>query len=454
MKEQVFGYSVIIPTFNEAENILKALASVENAFYNSAEIIVVDGGSSDKTLSLVDKEKVKVIEAQANRAAQMNKGAEAASGNILIFLHADSQLPNNAKKLIDEFFADDSNQLSLFKIEFDDKSFLMKMYAWFSRFDSLLTSFGDQCIVVRKNIFFAQNKFPQFPICEDVEFLREARKKYSIKKLNGFVCTSARRYRKNGIIKQQLLNAYLLLKYLFKFNLSKIAEQYDFLRKQNFNSALIIFAKYPAKGKVKTRLGAVIGDEAGLDFYKYSAGNIFQTGESVRNNYADVFIFFAGCENENVMKVWVKHNFYFNKQNGIDLGERMKNAFEALFKKNYRQVVIIGTDSPTISPDMILTAFQKLESNDIVLGPTFDGGYYLLGMKKFFPPVFENINWSSVEVFSQTLQRTQSLKLSTHILEKIIDVDTVSDLRIYIESLSTDRVSELRELSWHKKLEV
>jgi len=205
-------YSIIIPALNESKNITQCLKSVTQIFPDE-EVIVVDGGSSDQTANLAQKQGAFIVIGLKGRGCQLNGGAHRARGEILIFLHADTQLPSDAKYILDRYFSAESVQIGTFGMRFDKKHWLLNLYSKMTRFDSLMTSFGDQGIAVRKSFFDQLGGFPNWPLFEDVRFLEEARKQTTIHSFPADVITSSRKFTKNGILKQQLRNGWLIFQY-------------------------------------------------------------------------------------------------------------------------------------------------------------------------------------------------------------------------------------------------
>jgi hypothetical protein len=147
------------------------------------------------------------------RGPQCNAGARAASAGLFLFLHDDTELPPNAADVIRQAFRNPATNAACFRLSFDHRHPMLRLYAWFSRFDSYLTSFGDQGILIRRTLFDTIGGFPDWPLFEDVELLRRARRHTRIRKLPAKVTTSAVRFIKNGIVRQQLLNASLVLRF-------------------------------------------------------------------------------------------------------------------------------------------------------------------------------------------------------------------------------------------------
>ena len=187
--------------------------------------------------------------------------------------------------------------------------------------------------------------------------------------------------------------------------------------------ALIIFIKNPSEGAVKTRLAATLGDKAALGIYKKLLAH---TNAVTSGVYADKYIFYSSHIDAN--DEWNEAAFEKELQTGNDLGQRMRNAFVALFNKGYRQVAIVGSDCPDITADLIEQAFLELDRFDIVIGPATDGGYYLLALKKLYPAIFENITWSTNHVLEQTLAICKSINQSFHLLPVLSDVDVAEDI--------------------------
>lgn len=187
---------------------------------------------------------------------------------------------------------------------------------------------------------------------------------------------------------------------------------------------LIVFMKNPVKGKVKTRLAKKIGDTQALQIYKML---LHYTGTVIAQlKNSDKAIFYSDF----IAKGDMWDNDFYRKylQEGNKLGERMKNALALAFEKEYEKVIIIGTDCYELKTEMLASTFTYLDSNDVVIGPATDGGYYLLGMKVLHRELFENIPWSTANVLLDTINTAKKLKLTYHLLPALTDVDTEDNL--------------------------
>jgi uncharacterized protein len=190
-------------------------------------------------------------------------------------------------------------------------------------------------------------------------------------------------------------------------------------------NALIIFIKNPQLGKVKTRLARTMGDEKALDIYNELTHITRENAKILRAVkrhvfYSD-FIDKTDGWSSKLFEKWV--------QIGEDLGARMANAFSEIFKKQ-EKVCIIGSDCPTLSPAIIQQAFEALDTHDFVVGPSTDGGYYLLGISKSvdaFQFVFENMEWSTETVLAETVKRISGKGKSLYFLPELTDIDEEKD---------------------------
>jgi len=188
------------------------------------------------------------------------------------------------------------------------------------------------------------------------------------------------------------------------------------------NRHLIIFVKNPVLGKAKTRLAASIGKEKALEVY-------LQLLEITRKIALDLdctrHVFYSDeIEND----AWDGDKFNKHVQEGDSLGERMKIAFTQVFALGAKEAIIIGSDCPKLTPEIIEDAFNTLDKNDACIGPAKDGGYYLLGMKKLLPFLFDKKEWSTDSVFKNTTADLIENHLSYGQLPELSDLDTVNDL--------------------------
>ena len=194
---------------------------------------------------------------------------------------------------------------------------------------------------------------------------------------------------------------------------------YEFMVKNR----LIIFVKNPVKGEVKTRLASTVGDEKALDVYKKL---LRITAEEAAGVVADKLVSYSKSVEEG--DHFDESLFEKSVQKEGNLGEKMKHAFGSGFCEGFDRVVLIGSDCPQISRDLLDDAFQKLGDADCVIGPSDDGGYYLIGLSRFLPEIFDDIEWSTSSVFSYTIKKLDGMDATYRLLRRLNDIDTESDL--------------------------
>lgn len=196
--------------------------------------------------------------------------------------------------------------------------------------------------------------------------------------------------------------------------------------------ALVLMAKAPLAGQVKTRLIGALSAEDAADLYAAFLSDTFAVMEEVadeRETVRLVLCYTPAGEEEAFEKV-EREGSLMLAQRGDSLGERLEHCFTALFEHGFDSVVIIGGDSPTLPVENLLTAFESLTDEDeIVIGPAEDDGYYLIGMRKLHPRVLEDIPWSTNEVLAVTRRRIQEAKLNLIELPVCYDVDTPEALQ-------------------------
>ena len=190
----------------------------------------------------------------------------------------------------------------------------------------------------------------------------------------------------------------------------------------------MIFVKYPEPGKVKTRLAGTLGKEAAARLYRRMAGDIIRRLALKGCEQYETIIFFDPPERASDVRDWLGDDECYIQQSGGDLGERLSNAFRAVFNSGAGRAVVVGTDCPDVTQDIVTRALQHLREKDVVIGPAEDGGYYLLGLSSHAPGTFDSIDWSTGRVFQQTIEKIKQQGLSFVTLEPLKDLDGPEDL--------------------------
>ena len=192
-------------------------------------------------------------------------------------------------------------------------------------------------------------------------------------------------------------------------------------------SALIIFAREPKEGKVKTRLAKDLSHRTVTELYKAFVRDVLNVAAQVKCDQR--FIYYVGRAGAMPFLEKFAKRFSLKRQIGATLGDRLHQAFCACQKKSFNRIVVIGTDCVTLKEEDIEQAFKKLEFHDCVLGPSKDGGYYLMALRMADFNLFKDIPWSTSQVFEQTCQKIREAGKSIFLLRGQEDIDTIANLK-------------------------
>lgn len=213
------------------------------------------------------------------------------------------------------------------------------------------------------------------------------------------------------------------------------------------NAAIVFLTKWPEPGRVKTRLGKHIGQARAAHLYSQF---VLDLADALITLPCDTLCCYDPSVEGRRFEQWLGPQHNYIAQQGRDLGERMTQAFSWAFDHHYDPVIVIGTDSPDLPPALLQEALDALNSHDMTIGPSQDGGYYLIGFSKagFRHNVFDGIAWSTGQVYQQTCDRISQTNCRVHTLPGWYDVDTQADL-IHLMDTHKDRPSSLsRTMAW------
>jgi rSAM/selenodomain-associated transferase 1 len=199
---------------------------------------------------------------------------------------------------------------------------------------------------------------------------------------------------------------------------------------RELKEALVVIAKAPRGGKVKTRLLGALSPEELRRLYVAFLSDTFALMEDVKEEREDLTL--ALCYTpegeEEAFEEVEREGSLMIPQRGENLGERLANCFADLFALGFESVAVIGADSPTLPGEYVFDAFECFETDDdVVVGPAYDGGYYLVGMRKLHGRIFEDIAWGGAAVMGATMDRAREAELNLVLLPEWYDVDTPED---------------------------
>lgn len=205
--------------------------------------------------------------------------------------------------------------------------------------------------------------------------------------------------------------------------------------------ALILMTRIPIPGKTKTRLMNVLSGEECAKLHKCFLWDLFNVFDVIKEN-VDIFLSYTPDGALHLLEDMLPDYVEAFPQEGEDLGERMANAIDFVLNRSYDKVVLIGSDIPAIGPSDIKEAFRLLDFNDICLGPTHDGGYYLVGMKKLHRDVFcRDLKWGKKSVFESTMFIANNLGLRVGLAPKHMDIDTAEDISVLMDKVKKGELS-------------
>ncbi len=432
--------SIVIPVLNEEAQIVSCLERLRPMRSRGHEVIVVDGGSGDATRALAAPLCDRLLRSRPGRAAQMNIGARFAGGDVILFLHADSQLPERAGRIIAATLADRKPGWGWFDARLSGRAPIYRLIAALMNLRARLTAVctGDQALFVSAELFHMAGGFPGIPLMEDIAIGKKLRKLARPRPLAQKVSSSSRRWERDGVVRTILQMWRLRLLYFFGAAPEKLAASYyprlfaAARRRKHPSARIAVFARAPKMGEVKTRLAARVGTEAALRLYLAMLRRVVETVE--RAALAE-FRLWAASDPGHEEFLALCNVQDIRLQQGGDLGSRMHNAAAAeLAEDGVEFVLIVGSDCPALTPDYLERALDALSAGvEVMLGPARDGGYVLIGLRQASRELFSEVNWGGPDVLEQTLESAREAGLSHQLLEPSWDVDDADDLPLLEE---------------------
>jgi rSAM/selenodomain-associated transferase 1 len=191
--------------------------------------------------------------------------------------------------------------------------------------------------------------------------------------------------------------------------------------------AVLVFVRAPELGRVKTRLAAAVGEDAALDLYR-RMGRLVVDAALRLGSRTTIRVHHTPTGRRDSVASWLGEDLTYLPQRGEDLGERMEDAFAEAFAAGHSRVVVVGSDLPDLTDDLLRRALDLLGEHDAVIGPARDGGYWLLGLRAPAPHLFTGMPWSTAEVYDLTVSRLRAAGIEPAVLPELTDVDEADDL--------------------------
>lgn len=410
-------WSVVIPALEADEALSRLVPYLKETGGQDVEVIV----SSPQSAPRPD---CRSLRAPAGRGAQLAAGASAALGERLFFLHADSLPPRGWRETLERALRDEPEAAFAFSLGYEGGGWSAAVVAWGAnlRARARAEPYGDQGLAMNAKTYAASGGYKPLPLFEDVDFTRRLARMGGVRTLPGVILTSPERLETRGAFSNVLAN--WRLKSAWEKGEDAEALWCRYTGRPRRTEALAVFAKPPVEGKVKTRLAADVGARAALDAYRELAGIAVAAAREFAAAGGSAYLYYDGEPD----RFSVDSGLWTRRQRGADLGERLANAHADLFADGHSRVVTIGTDCPGMSGPRLRAAFDALKERAAVLGPSQDGGYWLVGQSVLEPGLFAGIDWSTERVLAQSEERAGTLGLTLAKLETLRDVDTAADL--------------------------
>lgn len=432
---------IVMPVVDEGTALSARLQALQPLRARGAELVVVDGGSTDDTWALACRHADRVLLAPRGRGAQMNAGAAGTKADVILFLHADTALPAEADRLVHAAIAAGA-AWGRFDVRIDSAQPLLRLVGAMinlrSRWSGVAT--GDQALFVRRDVFERLGGFEDLPLMEDIALTTRLKRLAPPACLREQVVTSARRWEKHGTVRTIVLMWRLRALYFLGASPQDLADRYGYRRRPPAaGAAVAIMAKAPVAGLAKTRLAPMIGATAAARAQRLFTRHTLYVAQQAALG---------------PVRLWCApdptHRFFRALAGGYrdlqqlaqaagDLGARLRQAMEQHFATTPTlPLLIVGTDCPVLAPGHLQQAAQALASHDAVLIPATDGGYVLIGMRRPLPQAFDGITWSTAQVLQQTRERLQAAGATWRELAPLWDVDEPGDWQRYQRLLANE----------------
>lgn len=420
---------IVMPVLNEGCTLAARLKALLPLRKRGVELFVVDGGSTDTTWAIACSLADHVLLAPRGRASQMNAGAKDATTDALLFLHADTQLPDGADLLIAHALRA-GHHWGRFDVRIDGAHAALHLVARLMNLRSRLTGIatGDQAIFVRRTVFESLGGFSDLPLMEDVELSTRLRRHSAPACIQTPVITSGRRWEAHGVWRTIALMWWLRAACFFGASTAALARWYGYApRPEEAAAAIAILARAPLLGRAKTRLIPALGAQGAARAQRRFTRNTLRLAAAA--DTGPVTLWCAPDADQRFFRALHRAGgVALQSQGGGDLGARMLHACAHHFaNKPDQRLLLIGTDCAVLSPGHLQAAAQALEQHEVVVIPAEDGGYVLVGMRRLVPEIFERIEWSTALVMGQTRERLWQAGVDWLEMQTLWDVDEPAD---------------------------
>lgn len=416
--------SVIIPVLNDAKGLRRTLLSLV-ADKEGHEVIVADGGSIDGGLELAQSfEWVKVLRGVPARAARLNEAVLAAQGDLLLFLPPGTTLERGWPRAAEEAAADPTFALGSFRLQMDAPGLPYRMVEAFAWVRSSLLRFprGNQGLFIKRAGVVDGRAFTDLPGGEDLDLVRRMRQSGKVVQAKASAVNVVERWDVGSPLRRVTQDLRALA------GLFRGAQPQELARFGDGEGlALAMFVKEPEPGLVKKRLIDLLGEERAARLYRRNVEEILHTARTAPV-HARVYVFFTPPEAQSDMQRWLGEACMLIAQQGENDRERRAQAFDALFRLGVERIVLLGPHCPALQRGHVVRACNALQTHEAVLGPTDDGGCYLVGFTRKQRDLMVDLEWEPDRVFAELCAKLSSAGASFLCLETLKDLDTAADV--------------------------
>jgi rSAM/selenodomain-associated transferase 2/rSAM/selenodomain-associated transferase 1 len=419
---------IVMPVSNEGGTLAARLMALAPLRARGAEVVVVDGGSTDDTWAMASALADQVLLAPRGRASQMNAGAKGAATSALLFLHADTKLPDGADQLIVRALQA-GHPWGRFDVQIEGAAAVLRLVARLMNLRSRLTGIatGDQAMFIQRTVFESLGGFADLPLMEDVELSARLLQHSAPACIPAPVITSGRRWEQHGVWRTIALMWWLRAAYFFGADADDLARQYGYAPRPEIAAAAVaILARAPLPGLAKTRLIPEIGPQGAARAQRRFTQNTVRLASAA--DTGPVTLWCAPDANQRFFRALHRINgVALQSQCEGDLGARMRHACAHHFTQFDQPLLLVGTDCAVLAPAHLQAAARALTQHDVVIVPAEDGGYVLIGMRRLVSEVFDRMDWSTPQVMAQTRERLRQAGATWLEMPALWDVDEPAD---------------------------